>query len=129
MAQVHHGYIDMTFIAAADLRTGRYHIVKWGSTDGEVDFSTAATGCCGILQNEPNIGEMAVVRVFGPSKCMVDGTTDVVCGDGIVPTTGSHGIKGATDKDFIVGRALQAQAANEARPIEVFVNPVTLSVT
>lgn len=119
---------DWTFVAEADLRNYRYCIVKHGTADGTVDLATSASGQVGILQNAPNTGEQAEVRIFGGSKLYIDGTTDVAAGDGLVATTGGIGVKNVSDKARIVAWAMHPETSAGPYLHEVFVNVQTQSV-
>ncbi len=64
--------IDLTFIAAADLRLYQYYLVELGSTEGTVQLhATAHAYPLGVLRNKPNTGETAVVRIMGVSEVAV----------------------------------------------------------
>jgi hypothetical protein len=119
---------DWTFVAEADLRNYRYHIVKHGTNDGTVGLATAAAGQVGILQNAPNLGEQAEVRIFGGSKLYIDGTTDVGAGDGLVADSSGHGVKNSADKARIVGWAMHPETDAGPYLWEVFINVQTQSV-
>ena len=68
-----------TFTASADLSSKQYYFVKM-SGDNTVTVCAAVTDKpIGVLQNKPESGEQAVVRVFGVSKFSVDAT--VAAGD------------------------------------------------
>jgi hypothetical protein len=129
MSQYHGGAItDITFVAEADLSSLQYHIVKFGTAAHGLVAATSAAGICGILQNAPKSGEQATVRIAGPSKCYLDGTTDIAAGDGIVADAASHGVKNTADKGRIVGWALEPQTTNAAILTEVMVAVQTQSV-
>ena len=62
-----------TFTAAADLSAKQYHFVVLASAT-TVNVATAITNApIGILQNDPESGEQAVVRISGVSKVVADG--------------------------------------------------------
>ena len=68
-----------TFTASADLSSSQYYFVKM-SGDNTVTVCAAVTDKpIGVLQNKPESGDQAVVRVFGVSKFSVDAT--VAAGD------------------------------------------------
>ena len=119
---------DWTFVAEADLRNYRYHIVGHGSADGGVVLSTGAAGQVGVLQNAPNTGEQAEVRIFGGTKLYVDGTTDVAAGDGLIADGSGHAVKNTSDKYRIVGWAMHPVTYNGTRVVEAFINVQTQSV-
>lgn len=64
--------MDLTFVAAEDLRTYQYFLVELGSSAGTVQLhKTAHAYPIGILRNKPNTGETAVVRIMGVSEVAV----------------------------------------------------------
>lgn len=130
MSQYHvGGTCDITFVAEADLRSYQYHIVKVTSTANQVTVASSATGTIGVLQNAPNINEQALVRISGPSKCILDGTTDIAAGDGILSDSSGHGIQNtSTDKARIVGWALEPYTDSTPLPKEILVAVQTQSI-
>ena len=63
-----------TFSASADLSAKQYYFVKM-SGDNTVTVCAAVTDKpIGVLQNKPESGEQAIVRVFGVSKASADAT-------------------------------------------------------
>lgn len=60
--------VDISLKAAADLRTHQYKFVKLDGSGNVVLCSAAGERPLGILQNKPNTGETAVVRIVGVSK-------------------------------------------------------------
>ena len=62
------------FTAAADLSAKQYYFVKLASST-TVNVCAAVTDKpIGVLQNKPESGEQAIVRVFGVSKISADAT-------------------------------------------------------
>ena len=128
------GTCDVTFDAEADLRLLRYHIIKHGSAANGVTVATANSEfLVGVLQNTPNINEEAVVRISGPSKCVCDGSTDIVAGNFITSDNSGHGVQQlAADGDqvrYVVGRALEPYADSTPVPIEILVNCVAVEAS
>lgn len=60
--------VDVSLKAAADLRTHQYKFVKLDGNGNVVLCSAAGERVLGILQNKPNTGETASVRIIGVSK-------------------------------------------------------------
>jgi hypothetical protein len=94
------GISDVTFVAGEDMSSNwQYHFVEL-QTAGQVhkaDSGSATYSPIGILQNEPASGGIAVVRMLGCSKLVIDSTgasygawlrTDG-SGRGVATTTGS----------------------------------------
>ncbi len=59
---------DLSFKAAADLRTNQYDFVKLDASGNCILASVAGERVIGVLQNKPNLNETAVVRPIGLSK-------------------------------------------------------------
>ena len=128
MSQYHGStFCDITFNAEADLRLYRYHVVKLGTAANSVGLSTAATdaGVIGVLQNEPNLNEQAIVRIFGPSKCYVDEA--ITKGDWLAADGTSHAIQNVADRNVVVGRALETNTSTTPVIQEIFVCPMQTS--
>ena len=71
------GVLDLSFTAAEDLSAHQYRFVHLAS-DTTVDLLDSATEMpVGILQNAPESGETAVVRVMGVSKLVMNGAVTV----------------------------------------------------
>lgn len=110
-----------TFVAHADLRLKRYYFVKM-DTDGEVDVCSAVTDQpIGILQNTPNVGELATVMVNGVSK--------VVCEANLAKNdpVGTHDngkadvyAYGTDTTKYIVGRVLLDNSAQDGIATIIF---------
>jgi len=67
-----YGGIDISFLAAEDLSGMQYRFVHQ-ATDTTVDMvDSAAEFPVGVLQNAPESGETAVVRVTGTSKLVMN---------------------------------------------------------
>jgi hypothetical protein len=85
---------DITRVSAANLTTKQYHFVVLDGS-GEVilyDDSDSIKMPLGILQNNPNIGGSATVRLFGISYLYTDGITVTQAGQLITPqNTGKGG--------------------------------------
>lgn len=69
------GIRNVSRVAAADLRTAQFKIVKLDST-GKVVLTAAITDLpFGVLQNAPNTGEEATVCVYGITKIKAAAST------------------------------------------------------
>jgi len=112
-----------TFEAENDLSDKQYYLVVPGTDHGEVDISDADTDIpLGVLQDEPEAGESAAVRMLNDI-----GTATMIASDAItrgalvvaalVATAGDRGkirtLTGITSETvYIVGRALEAATAD-----------------
>ena len=99
-----------TLEAAADLSAKQFYIVKI-STTRTIDVADSAAVAYGVLQDKPKSGEDGNVAPCGSggiTRLVVDATTDIAVGDYIKSHTNGKGIKATTDKDRVIGRAMEA---------------------
>ena len=102
------------FTAAADLSAKQYYFVKLASST-TVNVCAAVTDKpIGILQNKPESGEQAVVRVFGVSKVSADAT--LAAGD-VIGTSADGQAQpitlGSETTVHVCGQAIEAGSAGE----------------
>lgn len=105
---------DETYTAGADLSAKQYYAVKDTTTVNTVDVPSAATDdACGILQNKPKSGEAALVRHFGISEAVSDGSgTAIAVGDYVGTNNAGKMVKKATADYGVLGKALDASSAD-----------------
>ena len=103
-----------TFTAAADLSGKQYHFVVLASAT-TVNVATAITNApIGILQNDPESGEQAVVRISGVSKVVADGTLAAGNFIGTSADAQADAISPGTDTTvYITGQCVEAASAGE----------------
>ena len=125
--------LDLAFFTAnADLSAAanQYKIVKQVSAT-QVGLCTAASDVpYGILQNKPESGESALVRVLGVSKVRVNAAGLAINTDWGTDANG-RAIAKVADKDLVGGRCVEAAGATEGLIATVFVqtlSPNRLSV-
>lgn len=105
------GVLDITLKAGADLRNYQYRIVYMSAADA-VTFATTATAVSiGILQNDPNTDEAAVVRVCGTSKIKMEDAESR--GAMITASATGMGVSADADKNWVIGTLLEAAAAGD----------------
>jgi hypothetical protein len=115
--------IDLgTLTAAGDLSGKQFYFVKLASAT-TVNVCTAITDLpIGILQNDPESGEQAVVRIFGISKASADGTITAARWIGTSSDSQAAGITPGSDTTvYVMGQAIQAASAGET--FTMFLNP------
>lgn len=98
--------ISITLPAAADLRTHQYKFVEVTST-GAVNLVADDGHADGVLLNDPNTGEAAVVQILGVAK--------VKCGAAVTRggnvSSGANGAaKNADTSAAVLGTALETGA-------------------
>ena len=94
--------------ASSDLRNYQYYVVKFSSTAGEIKVATTAATdtLAGILQNEPNTAETALVAGLGYCKAAAE--ANVTAGAAITCSSTGRVKVTTTDLDQIVGFAIEA---------------------
>ena len=115
--------IDLgTLTAAGDLSSKQFYFVKLASAT-TVNVCTAITDLpIGILQNDPESGEQAVVRIFGISKASANGTIAAARWIGTSSDSQAAGITPGSDTTvYVMGQAIQAASAGET--FTMFLNP------
>jgi len=91
--------------------TKQYFIVQLDAT-GKAELGEGATDLLlGVLQNKPKITEGALVRFIGTSKVVAAGA--IAIGDWVTTDSAGKAVATTTDKDTVVGRALEASAADK----------------
>jgi len=105
MSQQKYG-LDLTFEAGADLRTKQYYIL-YLSGDQTVSVSGSNGKAIGVLQNEPNSGEAAQVRVSGTTK-VIASDTSIAAGDYLTSDGNGKAEEADANNEFCIGMALEA---------------------
>ena len=102
--------LEITFKAEADLSAVQYYVMKVSAED-QVNIPTARTDVTiGVLQNEPKSGENAVIRVAGTTKAKSWST--ITRGTYVTATADGRIMTADTDKDVVIGIALESAAAD-----------------
>lgn len=116
-----------SFPVAADLSALQFRAVTLTTAGLLTTAATTATLVLGVLQNKPDnsVETMGEVMLEGISKLVCDGTTDIAIGDALTPTTGGVGITTTTDNANLIGRALEAHAADANAIISVLLKAGT----
>ena len=103
-----------TFTASADLSAKQFHFVVLASAT-QVNVATAITNApIGILQNAPTSGQQAIVRIFGMSKVVADGTLAAGNFIGTSADAQADAISPSTDTTvYMTGQCVQAASAGQ----------------
>lgn len=108
--------IDLSFTAAEDLSSHQYRFVHQAS-DTTVDLMDSGTEFpVGILQNAPESGEIAVVRVSGISKLVMNAPVAVgtlVKAEYVGATDNGKGDAADTEGDIARGLCIMASGAED----------------
>jgi len=115
MAKEYSG-LDISFLAAEDLSSHQYCFVHQAS-DTTVDLlDSGAEFPVGILQNAPESGETAVVRVMGTSKLVMNDAVAVgaqVKAEYVGATDNGKGDAADSEGDIARGVCIQASGAED----------------
>ena len=121
MAYEQPGFDIGTFTAAADLSSKQYYFVKLASATTVNVCSGVTDKPIGILQNNPESGEQAVVRALGVSKVVADAT--LAAGD-VIGTSADGQTQpislGSETPVHVCGQAIEAGSAGET--LSAFIN-------
>ena len=103
-----------TLTAAADLSAKQYHFVVLASAT-TVNVASAITNApIGILQNNPESGEQAIVAISGISKVVADGTLAAGNFIGTSADAQADAISPGTDTTvYMTGQCLEAASAGQ----------------
>jgi len=118
----------LSYPANSDLSAKQFYI-GYLTTAGNVAVCNSATPVLGIIQDDPDTaGEACSIAVANVAKCYVNGSdTAIAIMDWIAPNDTGIGVKTTTDKDQVVGKALEA-ATGSGVLIPVQIIPVTIDV-
>lgn len=100
-------------VASSDLSAAanQFKVVIFASTAGQIKLAGSSVLTNGfVLANRPNSGEAAEVACGG--ICKVQAGTAVTVGASLGVNTTSRVVPTTTDNAFIIGKALEAAAAN-----------------
>lgn len=113
---VQYSGIDISFLAAEDLSSHQYMFVHQAS-DTTVDLLDSGSEFpVGVLQNAPEEGEVAVVRVAGTSKLVMNDAVAVgvaVKAEYVGVSDNGKGDAADTEGDIERGRVIQASGAED----------------
>ena len=121
MAYEVQGFDIGTFTASADLSAKQYYFVKLSSATQVTVCAAVTDKPIGVLQNNPESGEQAIVRCFGLSKVSADAT--LAAGD-VIGTSADGQAQpitlGSETTVHVSGQAIEAGAANS--DLTAFIN-------
>ena len=116
--------LDMTYRAFGDLRSNQFHAVEFQAAK-VVQLCSAVTAiACGIIQNNPNSGDVAVVRHLGVTKYKSWsgayanhlGTTAVGTLKVVTP--------GTDTTHYVIGQGLESTVSGDIGSMKILGTPV-----
>ena len=116
---------EKTKEASEDLSAKQFYIVQMDSS-GKMEVAESATDLLlGVLQDKPESGQAGCYRHQGTSKVVASAA--IAIGDWVTTTNAGKAVATTTDKDIVIGKALEAAAA-DGDIIEIQLSMFTLSV-
>ena len=120
---------DESYQAFGDMRSNQFYFVEFISASDKIvqRTSSVAAVLCGVLQNQPNSGDVAVVRHIGKSKVLVN-CVNISCAGYMIGTTalGGADVKltaTAASGQYVLGISVEA-AVTSGQLCEVILNGV-----
>lgn len=106
--------LDVTFKSFGDQRSNQFCYQEMQATDVVQRTSAATAVAIGILQNQPQSGETAVVRIFGVSKGIAFGSITA----GNLLGTGANGkcdpkTPGSDTTEYINAQAIESVSSGD----------------
>lgn len=97
-------------LAATDLTACQYHIARYSAAN-QVNIGSLATTeqLCGVIQSVTKSGQSVTVADFGESYVIAGGS---ITANALITTNGSGRAAAAGSSQMIIGRALEAAAAD-----------------
>ncbi len=114
-------YTDITAVASTGLTSNQYYFVKTTGVDSTysagnltcllcVSSTNMASAAKGVLQNDPDTGQPALIRIEGVSKVVASAAIGV--GELVTSTTAGTAVTCATTGQWARGRAESASTAS-----------------
>ena len=130
---VHYNGLDISFLAAEDLSSYQYRFVHQAS-DTTVDLMDGATEYpIGILQNAPESGQEAIVRLDGTSKLVVNGAMPIgtrVKAEYVGAADNGKGDIADTEEDNMRAIVIKAAGAeDDVAGVMLLVNTIAMAPT
>jgi hypothetical protein len=130
MAYEENGQHLGTFKAGGDLSaaSNQFRFVKLGTTKGQIVLAALGTDpIIGILQNKPNLDEVAIIRDAhggGIAKVRMAASQNIAIGDFIGSNTLGEGVEVSAAGSNAIGYAIEADAATVlGQVISVYLAP------
>lgn len=111
------GGLDISFLADTESLAAHQYCFVHQADDDTVDLLDSATELpIGILQNAPALGEVAVVRIEGTSKLVMNDAVavgDFLKGEWVDAADNGKGDAADTEGDLVRGVCIQASGAED----------------
>lgn len=114
---------DESYKAGADLSAKQFFAVELTAADTVGLVNAATDRVLGLLQNKPQAGQAAEVRILGISKAVSDGSvTAIAVGDYVGPNAAGKMVKKTLADNSVTGIAHDASSA-DGTVIRVLLTP------
>lgn len=116
---------DESFAAFGDMRSNQFYMVEFKASKVVQKCSAVTAVACGILQNNPNSGETAVVRLLGKSKDVT--AAAITYGLLIGPAAGGQAVSktvGSDTTNYVIAQAIQTSASGDVSMCVIKGNPM-----
>jgi hypothetical protein len=102
---------DESFVANADMSSDQYKVVKLHTVAGQIILAGAGEGI-GVLQNKPEAGQRAQIRLFGLSRIVTKGSNSEA-GDRYTSDADGFGVTGGGANSLTLGFATRRDTIEE----------------
>lgn len=114
-------FTDITAVASTGLTSNQFYLVRSTGVDSTysagnltcllcISATGSASGVKGVLQNDPDTGQAAIVRVDGVTKVVAGAA--IAVGDPLACSTGGTAIVADTTGEWFWGKAESASTAS-----------------
>lgn len=115
---------DETFQAFGDLRSSQFYLVEFKASKVIQACSAVTAVVCGIVQDNPNSGQPATVRLLGKSKMAT--VAAITYGALVGPAATGQGITktiGTNTTHFVIAQAIATTASGDLAEVLIKGNP------
>lgn len=107
------GAFAFTAKAGADLSAKQYHLVKFSADNTVVLCSALTDKPCGVLQDNPTVGQACQVLATGITKVAVNGVSALLAGQAVGTAADGKAVKKIALTDigcYVVGQVVKGGA-------------------
>lgn len=115
---------DESFEANIDMTSDQYKIVKLHTIQGQVVLAGAGEGI-GVLQNKPEAGQSAQVRLFGLSRLILKGSNGE-SGDLYTSDADGFGVRASGANTLALGTITRADSIEEEVSTLLMTGPIRI---
>lgn len=110
---------------AGEAMTDKENYIVQLDANGKIEVGEGATDLLvGVLQNNPGAGDAAAYQFVGTALVKLGGTVGV--GAWVTSDTAGKGIATTTDKDVVIGRALQDGVDGDIIEVQLGIHKISI---